>query len=248
MFSVDSIHSCDCLKIIDNWMIERKGRKGQEAAGCPWKFTEENYDFESHRQEQTVLHRGSNKESERFSLFPVFISWIFECLCCLTKTVFGALSYDVELGKRCVLLWLSLISYVPIASLVPVRGYGHPWIILSVSSLYFHSFWKWPFLLSMPSANSTGIIEELVGDAESVCTSKMCLTYEYEILVAQMVKSMPAMWETWVWSLCQEYSLEKEMATHSSILDWKIPWTELPGGLQSMALPRVRHVHTYMWI
>ena len=45
MFSVDSIHSCDCLKIIDNWMIERKGRKGQEAAGCPWKFTEENYDF-----------------------------------------------------------------------------------------------------------------------------------------------------------------------------------------------------------
>ena len=156
-----------------------EGRKGQEAAGCPWKFTEENYEFESHRQEQTVLHRGSNKESERFSLSPVFISWILECLCCLT--VFGDLSYYVELGKRCVLLQVSLIPYAPMASLVPVRGYGHPWLILSVSSLCLHSSWKWPLLLSVPTANSTGIIEELVRDAESVCASKVCLTYERDI-------------------------------------------------------------------
>ena len=53
-------------------------------------------------------------------------------------------------------------------------------------------------------------------------------------LVAQMVKSLPAMQETWVWSLGQEAPLEKGMATHSSILAWKIPWTEEPGGLQSM--------------
>ena len=121
------------------------------------------------------------KQQRRCSLFPVFISWIFECLCCLTKTVFGALSYYVELGKRCVLLWVSLIPYAPIASLVPVRGCGHPWIILSVSSLYLHFLWKWPLLLSVPSANSTGIIEELVRDAGSVCTSKVCLTYEHDI-------------------------------------------------------------------
>ena len=60
-------------------------------------------------------------------------------------------------------------------------------------------------------------------------------------LVAQRLKSLPAMRETWVQSLGQEDSLEKEMATHSSILAWKIPWTEEPGGLQSMGLQRVRH-------
>ena len=49
-----------------------------------------------------------------------------------------------------------------------------------------------------------------------------------------MVKNLPAIWEPWVQSLGGEDPLEKEMATHSSILPWKIPWTEEPGGLQSM--------------
>ena len=53
-------------------------------------------------------------------------------------------------------------------------------------------------------------------------------------LVAQMVKHMPAMWETQVRSLSWDNPLEEEMATHSSILAWKIPWTEKPGRLQSM--------------
>ena len=53
-------------------------------------------------------------------------------------------------------------------------------------------------------------------------------------LVAQMVKRLPAVRETWVQSLGWEDSLEKEMATHSSTLAWKIPWTEEPGRLQSM--------------
>ena len=52
--------------------------------------------------------------------------------------------------------------------------------------------------------------------------------------MAQMVKSLPAIQETWVQSLGWEDPLEKEIATHSSILVWKIPWTEEPGGLQSM--------------
>ena len=60
-------------------------------------------------------------------------------------------------------------------------------------------------------------------------------------LVAQMVKHLPTMWETQVRSLSREYPLEKEMATHSSILAWKIPWTEDPGRLQSMGLQGVRH-------
>ena len=53
-------------------------------------------------------------------------------------------------------------------------------------------------------------------------------------LVAQLVKNPPAVWETWVWSLGWEDHLEKEIATHSSILTQKIPWTEKPSGLQSM--------------
>jgi len=53
-----------------------------------------------------------------------------------------------------------------------------------------------------------------------------------------MVKNLPEMQETWVQSLGREDPLEKEMATHSSILAWRIQWTEEPGGLQSMMLLR----------
>ena len=53
-------------------------------------------------------------------------------------------------------------------------------------------------------------------------------------LVAQWVQNPPTMQQTWVWSLCQEDLLEKEMATQFCILAWEIPWTEEPGGLQSM--------------
>ena len=60
-------------------------------------------------------------------------------------------------------------------------------------------------------------------------------------LVAQMVKNLPAMWETWVQSLGQEDPLEEGMATNSRVLAWRIRWTEEPGGLQSMGLQRVRH-------
>ena len=52
--------------------------------------------------------------------------------------------------------------------------------------------------------------------------------------MAQTVKNLPAMWETWVRSLGWEDPLEKGMATHLSILAWEIPWMEEPGGLQSM--------------
>ena len=60
-------------------------------------------------------------------------------------------------------------------------------------------------------------------------------------LLAQRLKRLPAMWETWVRSLGREDPLEKEMATHCSILAWRIPWTEKPGGLQSMGSQRVGH-------
>ena len=59
-------------------------------------------------------------------------------------------------------------------------------------------------------------------------------------LVAQLVKNLPAVQKTQVRSLDREDPLEKEMATHSSILAWRIPWTEEPAQLQSMRLQRVR--------
>ena len=59
--------------------------------------------------------------------------------------------------------------------------------------------------------------------------------------MAQRLKLLPAMWETWVQSLGWEDPLEKEVATHSSILAWRIPWMEESGGLQSMGSQRVGH-------
>ena len=59
--------------------------------------------------------------------------------------------------------------------------------------------------------------------------------------MAQLLKNLPAVWETWAQTLGQEDALEKGMATHTSILAWRIPWTEEAGGLQSMGSQRVGH-------
>ena len=73
--------------------------------------------------------------------------------------------------------------------------------------------------------------------------AQMEITRLYKVvsLVVQLLKNLPAMQKTWVRFLSWEDPLEKEMATHSSILAWRIPWTEEPGGLQSMGSQRVRH-------
>ena len=70
--------------------------------------------------------------------------------------------------------------------------------------------------------------------------------------MAQMVKNLPAMQEMWVQSLGREDPMEKEMATHSSVPAWKIPWTEEPGELQSMGSQRVGYrwaanTFTFTW-
>ena len=92
-------------------------------------------------------------------------------------------------------------------------------------------------------------------DVRQVCTLSPCLFNLYVCplqkkggskkyltsLVAQKVKRLPTMQETWVQSLGWEDLLEKEMAIHSSILAWEIPWMEEPGRLQSMGSQRVRH-------
>ena len=68
---------------------------------------------------------------------------------------------------------------------------------------------------------------------------RKCLSYKWASLVAQRLKRLLAIRETWVRSLSREAPLEKQMAIHSSILAWRIPWTEKPGGLQSMGFQRL---------
>ena len=73
------------------------------------------------------------------------------------------------------------------------------------------------------------------------CRTKNLVHWVTASLVAQTVKNLPAMWEIWVWSLGWEDPLEEGMATHSSTLARRIPWTEVPGRLQSLASQRVGH-------
>ena len=77
-------------------------------------------------------------------------------------------------------------------------------------------------------------------DAKTV-SERLKTNKTFASLVAQMVKHLPAMRETWVRPLGWEDPLEKEMANHSSILAWRIPWTEDPGRLQSMGSQRLGH-------
>ena len=70
---------------------------------------------------------------------------------------------------------------------------------------------------------------------------KVRRSWVWDSLVAQTVKNLPAVWETWVRSLGREEPLEKGMATHSSVLAWRIPGTGEPGGLPSMQSHRVAH-------
>ena len=79
----------------------------------------------------------------------------------------------------------------------------------------------------------------LLSEKKFVHRRILCITWAS--LVAQRLKCLPAMRETWVRSLGWKDPLEKEMATHSSILAWRIPWTEEPGGLQSTGSETVGH-------
>ena len=78
-------------------------------------------------------------------------------------------------------------------------------------------------------------------DIQNRVSNREIIDAEQACLVAQMVKNVSAVQEIWVPSLGREYLLEKEMATHSTILAWEIPWAEEPGGLQFLGSQRVRH-------
>ena len=86
-----------------------------------------------------------------------------------------------------------------------------------------------------------GTLKSLLQHHSSKASVLQCSAFFGASMVAQVVKRLPAVQETQVQSLGWEDPLEKEMATHSSTLAWKIPWTEERGRLQSIGLQRVRH-------
>ena len=103
----------------------------------------------------------------------------------------------------------------------------------------------------IPSSNnlhSKGILNTKLHHQHPLQYLNMLFTHQSSVetllgifLVVQLVKNPTAMQETWVWSLGWEDPLEEDKATHSSILAWRISWTEDPGGLQSLGPQRVRH-------
>ena len=152
------------------------------------------------------------------------------------------------------LLLLFLFSFLPASpiSLIKQRLYWE----INLSMSFFVNIWlvEMNFIVS----KMTNLYSFLSGISIYVATIKELRIIEdhrHTILpytgfpCSQSVKNLPAVQETWVWSLGWEDPLEKEMATHSSILAWKISWTEEPGGLQSIGSQRVGHnwaTNTYL--
>jgi len=139
-------------------------------------------------------------------------------------------------------------SYIHIFKFVTYfgRADGGVWCEVRVWVRYFplwiHSCfriicWKdypFPFESLRPFPTEFHFCWKLAGDARVWFVPRLCFLLICYVLVAQRLKRLPAAWETWVPSLGQEDPLEKEMAPYSSIVAWRIPWTEEPGRLQSM--------------
>ena len=100
----------------------------------------------------------------------------------------------------------------------------------------FNDLYKWGLLCSVPYMK-----EGRKDPSHKKAFFIVGFIFTGAFLVAEMVKNLPAMQETWVRSLDQEDPLEKGMVTHSSTLAWRTPWTEEPGRLQSLGLQRAVH-------
>ena len=136
-----------------------------------------------------------------------------------------------------------------------MQFYPHIHLISPTILCYYHQYLMdsvmQKFLTLVPILRKTSVITFSFGTRTSflnssnvVCCSRPVgnpLSHSRASLVAQMVKNLPIFWETWFNPWVEKIPLEKKMDTHSSILAWKIPWTDEPGGLQSMGLQRIGH-------
>ena len=131
--------------------------------------------------------------------------------------------------------WSFSFSFSPSNEYSGLVSFRTDWLDLVVhgtlKSLHQHHNSKAQFFSAQPSLWSNSLI----------CTWLLEKLQLSVFPVAQTVKNLPATQKTWIQSLDLEDPLEKEMAIYSSILAWRIPWTEEPGGLQSVGLQRVRH-------
>ena len=118
-----------------------------------------------------------------------------------------------------------------------------------VSGLTFRPLIHFIFVYSVRKCSSIILLDVAVKFSQHHLLKRLslphCIFLPPASLVAQMVKLLPAIWETWVQSLVWEDPLEKEMATHSSLLAWKIPWTEKPGRLPPKGSQRLGHDFTF---
>ena len=122
------------------------------------------------------------------------------------------------------------------------HGVGHDWCDLAAAAaaayvfihLYIYTLFKYLYVISMGLHR----VGHNWNDLAAAAAARLICKYKAS-LVAQRLKCLPAMQKTWIQSLGREDPLEKEMAPHSSILTWRIPWTEEPCGLQFMGWQRV---------
>ena len=134
------------------------------------------------------------------------------------------------------------VQFSSVQSLSCVRLFATPWIAVFRISELWNNVGCPGSSAGKESSCNAGDPGLIPGLGRSAGEGIGCpLEYSWASLVAQMVKNPPSMRETWVRSLGWEDPPEEGMATHSSILAWRIPWTEEPGGLQSTGLQRVRY-------
>ena len=128
------------------------------------------------------------------------------------------------------------------AGLIPGQGAKSQTRLSDFTFMHWRRKWQpTPVFLPGESQGWRSLWAAIYGVAQSPTWVKRLSSSSIASLVTQMVKNLPAMWETWVRSLGWEDPLEKGMATHSSILAWRIPGTGEPGRLQSTGSQRVGH-------
>ena len=171
-------------------------------------------------------------------------------------------SFPTTLGlNKNSLPWFMLLVSTTVTQLIafliisdahfPLYFSSRPCISFLITTLTKHKV-DWPHIVDGQASlvaqlvkNPPAMLETLVQflDQEGPLKKGEAIVFQYfwASLMAQMVKNLPAIWETLVQFLGWEDPLEEGMATHFSILAWRIPWTEEPGGLQSMGLRSVRH-------
>ena len=155
------------------------------------------------------------------------------CHCLLSSSSGAWLNKWLEVTQSCLTLCDPVDCSLPGSS---VHGILQARILEWVAISFSRDLPDPGIKLGSPALQADALLSEPLGKPKQMVyipTIEYYLAIRWASCVAQSVEHLPTMWETWVQFLGQEIPLEQEMATHSSILDWRIPWTEEPGGYSS---------------